>query len=308
MSHKYKVATQMGNQGHCDDGYRTLCELVWAGVIGRITETHSWSDRANGGSGPRPPSEPVPAGLHWDEWIGPAPFRDFHKNLHPHEWHGWHDFGNGSLGNMSCHVMDGPFWALKIDHPVSVELEAATGGTAERYPQGDRIRWDCPARGDMPPVKVYWYDGFHDVGGKRGQWFPPLYAELQAKYPGEKFEGNGTLYVGEKGILFTGGYGTDPHIVPKAKMSEITKPPKTLPRPRGSFTDFLDAVRAGRTDTATPFEYGARLTEFIILGNIAQLAGKGNKVEWNGPEMKVTNLPELNRFVNRPYRKGWEVG
>ena len=117
MAARYKVPTQMGNQGHCEEGYRRLCEFVWAGVIGNITETHSWTDRSNGGRGPRPPSEPVPAGLHWEEWIGPAPYRDFHSDLHPHEWHGWYDFGNGSLGNLACHVLDGVFWALKLDHP-----------------------------------------------------------------------------------------------------------------------------------------------------------------------------------------------
>ena len=100
MAAKTKVATQMGNQGHCEDGYRKLCEYIWGGVIGKVTETHSWTNRANGGEGPRPPKLPVPAGMHWDEWIGPAPFRDFHDDIHPHEWHGWYDFGNGSLGNM----------------------------------------------------------------------------------------------------------------------------------------------------------------------------------------------------------------
>ncbi|MGD0092803.1 MAG: Gfo/Idh/MocA family oxidoreductase, partial [Planctomycetota bacterium] len=101
----YKVATQMGNQGHSGEGYRRLCEYIWAGAIGKVTEVQCWSDRANGGVGPRPPTEPVPAGMNWDNWIGPAPFRDYHKDLHPHEWHGWHDFGDGSLGNMGCHVL-----------------------------------------------------------------------------------------------------------------------------------------------------------------------------------------------------------
>ncbi len=330
MSHKYKVATQMGNQGHCDEGYRRLCEFVWAGVVGKITETHCWCDRSNGGVGPRPPTQPVPAGMHWDEWIGPAPYRDYHADLHPHEWHGWYDFGNGSLGNLCCHVMDGAFWSLKIDHPDSIELEDVAGGTDERCPTGTRLRWDCPARGDMPPVKVYWYDGYQAAkqaeplaeasasastakkkkssGAKRVHYLPPLLLELQAKYPDEKFESNGTLYVGEKGVLYTGCYGGGMHIVPKARMDEITSPPKTLPRPKHSFADFLNAVREGRTDTAASFEYGARLTEFAILGNLAQHAGKGNKVEWNGAEMKVTNLPELNRFVTREYRQGWKVG
>jgi predicted dehydrogenase len=325
MSHKYKVATQMGNQGHCDEGYRRLCEFVWGGVIGNITETHGWCDRSNGGVGPRPPTLPVPEGMHWDEWIGPAPYRDFHSDLVPHEWHGWYDFGNGSLGNLACHVMDGSYWSLKLDHPESVELEAVAGGTDERCPTGTRIRWDCPARGDLPPVKVYWYDGYLPADSrsaetapqttakpakkpKRVHFLPPLLAELQAKYPKEKFDSNGSLYVGDKGIIYTGCYGENMHVLPKEKMSEITQPPKTLPRPKHSFENFLSAVREGRTDTAASFEYGAQLTEFVLLGNLAQHAGTGKKVEWNGAEMRVTNLPELNRFVTRQYRKGWEIG
>ena len=161
MARQYKVATQMGNQGHCEEGYRRLCEFIWSGVIGHIKETHSWTDRANGGVGPRPPVEPAPAGLHWEEWIGPAPYRDFHSDIHPHEWHGWYDFGNGSIGNMGCHILDGVFWALKVEHPTSIEAEEIRGGSDERYPTGSRIRWDIPARGDLPPVKVYWYEGLN---------------------------------------------------------------------------------------------------------------------------------------------------
>ena len=129
---KSKVATQMGNQGHCDEGYRKLCEYIWAGTIGKVTETHSWTDRANGGEGPRPPYAPAPEGLHWQEWIGPAPYRDYHSDLHPHSWHGWYDFGNGSIGNMGCHVLDGAFWALKIEHPTAIEVEHMRGGSDER--------------------------------------------------------------------------------------------------------------------------------------------------------------------------------
>ncbi len=144
MARRYQVPTQMGNQGHCMEGYRRLCEYIWAGAIGKITETHSWTDRSNGGRGPRPASEPVPAGLHWEEWIGPAPYRDYHADLHPHEWHGWYDFGNGSLGNMGCHVLDGVYWALRVEHPESIEVEEMFNGSDERYPTGTRIRWDIP--------------------------------------------------------------------------------------------------------------------------------------------------------------------
>jgi predicted dehydrogenase len=112
MAAESKAPTQMGNQGHCMEGYHRLCEFVAAKVVGNIIETHSWTDRANGGEGARPPVKPAPEGMHWDSWIGPAPYRDFHTDLHPHEWHGWYDFGNGSLGNMGCHVLDGVFWAL----------------------------------------------------------------------------------------------------------------------------------------------------------------------------------------------------
>jgi predicted dehydrogenase len=319
MAARYKVATQMGNQGHCEEGYRRLCEYVWSGAVGHITETHSWSDRSNGGIGPRPAAVAAPAGLHWDEWIGPAPFRDYHVDLHAHEWHGWHDFGNGSLGNMGCHVLDGVYWALKLEHPSRVEVEQMSGGSAQRYPTGTRIRWDFPARGDLPAVQVYWYDGRIGAGdtgdgnkavpkGPKGTpCLPPLLAELKKMHPEEKFDSNGTLYVGEKGILYTGTYGGNMRIVPKKEMLKIAEPAKTLPRASAVAGDFLRAVREGRTDTAANFGYSARLTEFTLLGNLAQLAGLGKPVEWDGPNMKVTNLEDLNRWVKRENRKGWEL-
>jgi predicted dehydrogenase len=315
-----RVATQMGNQGHCEDNYRRLCEYIWAGVIGQVTETHSWTNRCNGGVGPRPPVEPVPAGLHWEEWIGPAPYRDFHSDLHPHSWHGWFDFGNGSIGNMGCHVLDGVYWALKLEHPTSIEVEYIRGGGKERYPTGSRIRWDCPARGDLPPVKVFWYEGLNAttkdepygklrVARDDGRNLPPLLLDLRKQYPEEELDGgdSGTLYVGEKGVIFTGTYGDKMHIVPWKKMRETPEPPKTLPRPKDIFTDFIEACRAGRTDTGVSFDYGTRLTEFAVLGNLAQQAGEGKKVEWDGPNMRVKNLPELNHWVKRDYRKGWQV-
>jgi predicted dehydrogenase len=318
-----KQATQMGNQGHCMDGYRRLCEFVWAGVIGHVTETHSWTNRANGGIGPRPPTKPVPPGMNWDSWIGPAPYRDFHDDLHPHEWHGWYDFGNGSLGNMGCHVLEGVFWALKVEHPTSVEMEYVRGGSDERYPLGSRIRWDIPGRGDMPALKAYWYEGLnptttaqptgnlHAATGK-ARYFPELALKLQEQYPDEELlkGDSGTLYVGDKGVIFTetyGGSSANPmHIVPMEKMDQIQQPPRSLPRPNANpFVDFVQTCRAGRTNTATPFEYGARLTEFTLLGNLAQHAGPNNKVMWDGPNMRVTNIPELNRWIKREDRKGW---
>jgi predicted dehydrogenase len=323
MARTSKAPTQMGNQGHCEEGYHRLCEFVSAGVVGKITETHSWTDRANGGTGPRPPVLPAPPNLHWDSWIGPAPYRDFHTDLHPHEWHGWYDFGNGSLGNMGCHVLDGVFWAFKIEHPDSVELEEVTGGSNERYPTGSRIRFDIPARAGMPAMKVYWYEGLKkDAKGEavgklhaaRGsdRNFPPVLHEMLKKYPDEEIEkpDSGTLYLGEKGVLYTGTYGNKFHILPIEEMQKMEDQkivPRTLPRPKNVMTDFLDAIRGGKKETAASFEYGAQLTEFTLLGNLAQHAGLGKKVEWDGPNMKVKNLGELNAWVKRPYRKGWNA-
>jgi predicted dehydrogenase len=313
---KYNVATQMGNQGHSGESVRTLCEYIWAGAIGKVTEVYCWSDRANGGVGPRPPTENPPAGMDWDMWIGPAPYRDYHKDLHPHEWHGWHDFGNGSLGNMGCHVMDGAAWALKLEHPTSIEVEEQGGGSDERFPTGTKIRWDFPARGDMPPVKVYWYDGkrkgiktaakgeFEDSVAKEAQNRPPLALELEKKY-GRNFGGNGAIYVGDKGMMVTDTYCGGARIVPEEQHKATPKPEKTLPRVKGSHAgDFLNAVKT-RGKSSSDFECAARLTEVIMLGSVAMIAGLGKKVEWDGPNMKVTNLPELNKYVKREYRKGW---
>lgn len=318
LARQTKAATQMGNQGHCTEGYRRLCEYIWEGTIGPITETHSWTDRANGGRGPRPPSITPPEGLHWDEWIGPAPYRDYHIDLHPHEWHGWYDFGNGSLGNMACHVLDGVFWALMVDHPTSIEVEEMNGGSNERYPVGTRIRWDVPARGSLPPVKVYWYDGRRGAedpgdgnqatkGRKGSRILPPLLLEMQKQYPDDEFEASGSLYVGEKGIIYTGCYGDRMHILPAEKMRQTPVPPQVLSRPDNIMVNFLDACRVGSTKTEASFEYGARLTEFTHLGNLAEHAGPGKKVEWDGPNMRVTNLPELNAWVKREYREGWRI-
>jgi predicted dehydrogenase len=320
MAAESKAPTQMGNQGHCEDGYRRLCEFVWAGVVGNITETHSWTDRANGGVGPRPAAMPAPAGLHWEEWLGPAPFREFHADLHPHDWHGWYDFGNGSLGNMGCHVLDGVYWALRLEHPTSIQAEEVRGGSGERYPTGSRLRFDFPARGDMPAVKVYWYEGLKkdaigDPGGKlhaaRGadRNFPPLMRELMQQYPDEELDrpDSGTLYVGEKGVLYTATYGNKFHLLPFEKMQTMKQPERTLPRPKNIFSDFLTACRSGKRETAAPFDYGAQLTEFTLLGNLAQHAGVGQKLEWDGPNMRVTNMPELDRWIKCPWRSGWVV-
>jgi len=318
FSRKYKVATQMGNQGHCGEGIRRLCEYIGAGAVGKVTEVYSWTDRTNGGMGPRPPVEPVPAGMNWDSWIGPAPYRDFHGDLHPHAWHGWHDFGDGSLGNMGCHVLDCPHWSLKLGHPTSIELEEASGGGEERYPVGNRIRYEYPGRGDMPPVKIYWYDGVKldpriprpaIVSGEKLKGpanRPPLMVELEKKY-NRKFGGSGSLFVGDKGIMFAGTYGSEVRIIPEEKHKAFPLPEKVLPRIiGGAHADFFRACRDGKP-CASNFETAARLTEMVLLGTLAMRAGVHKKIEWDGDNMRCTNRPDVNQLLQRTNRDGWKV-
>jgi predicted dehydrogenase len=317
-SKKYKVATQMGNQGHSGEGYRRLVEYIQAGAIGNVTEVYHWSDCENGGVGPRPPALPVPANLHWEEWIGPAPYRDYHKDLHPHEWHGWHDFGGGALGNRGCHIMDGAHWALNLNGPCTIELEDANGGTNERFPLSSRICWTFPKRGDMAPVKVWWYDGRRKgaTGKETGATAdsvadadrvrPPILVELEKQYGKDRFEGNATIYKGDKGLMYTGFYGGGVRIIPEEQQKATPVPEAKIPRIKGSHTDdFLRGVRDPSYKPCANFEVSAPLTELTLLGVLAARAGAGKKVEWDGN--KCTNTPAVNNDLQREGRKGWEL-
>jgi predicted dehydrogenase len=315
------VRTQMGNQGHCGDGYRRLCEYIWAGAIGPVRETHTWLGMVNGGTGGRPASQPVPDGLDWDIWLGPAPHRDYHPGLHPGSWRSWWDFGNGTLGDWGCHQLDGVFWALKLGHATSVEALEIHGGSEERYPVGSAVRYQFPARGDQPPVTVHWYDGVKpntdpavkDDQGKTAATVPvrpALAAELEKKYDrrfDQSWGGGGTLYVGEKGIMYTGNYGSGPRILPEEAHRAFPVPPESLPRVRhGPHGDFLRAIRENRP-AAADFSYAAPFTEFVLLGQLGYKAGVGRHVAWDGPAMKAPGLPDLDRLIRREHRKGWEL-
>lgn len=308
---KYKVTTQMGNQGRSDEGYRRLCEYIWAGAIGQVTEVHHWTDRANGGTGGRLPAKPVPQGLNWESWIGPAPYRDFHDDLVPHSWHTWRDFGNGSIGNMACHIMDGAYWALKLDQPTAIEVEDMHGGSDERYPASTRLRYDYPARGDMGPVKCYWYDGVipgtepdMSINGlKKGQKnFPPIAAELMKKH-NRKFDGDGSVYIGTKGIMYTACYGGGVRIIPEEAHQAFPVPEKQIPRITGGHhVNFFKSALEGKP-AVSDFVYADKFTSLIILGSLVSRLGKGKRAEWDGKQF--TNAPELNKYLTRENRKGW---
>ena len=310
----HKIVTQMGNQGHSGEGLRRLCEYIWAGAIGNVTETYSWAPTGRGGAGTRLPTKPVPAGLHWDEWIGPCQFRDYHDELHPLLWRSWWEFGDGSVGDWGCHNLDGPFMALKLGSPESGEALELSGGSEERFPTMGAIRWNFPARGNLPPVKVHWYDGYRgpvdadtpDEEKAKLQNRPPVVAELEKKF-GRDLKNGGMVFIGDKGIMVAGNYGGGPRIVPEAQHQATPRPDKTLPRVKGTHQDdFFRAIREG-TPACADFDYSAKLTEMVLLGCLAERAGAGQKVEWDAAAMQCKNRPELAPLVKREYRKGWGV-
>jgi len=290
-----KVATQMGNQGHCGEGIRRVCEYIWAGAVGNVLEAHAILGRNFGGSGGRPETKPVPQGLHWDEWIGPAPYRDYHEGLHPFNWRSWRDFGTGTIGDMACHNLDALFWALKIGEAKTYTVECLNtkGGSAEMYPQDNVVRYEVPARAGMSPVKVYVYD--HD-GLK-----PDVMKEAE-KANDRKF-GEFTLFVGDKGLI-----GSDSRILPEEKHKEFPSPEKTLPRAHGGpIEDLFHCIKNGGAPCSNFTDSSGPLTAFALAGHLAMFAGVGKKLTWDVARMQCTNVREVNQYVRRTYRKGWEV-
>lgn len=295
-----KVLTQMGNQGHCSETIRKACEYIWAGAIGNVTETHSLLGRDFGGSGGRPASKPVPAGLHWDEWLGPAPYRDYHEGLHPFSWRNYRHFGTGTIGDMACHNLDAVFWALKIGEAkhFTVECLQTRGGSVEMYPQSNVVRYEIPARAGMPPVKVHVYDN--------ANLRPQIMKETEKKYE-VKF-GEDTLFVGDKGLFRTGGTCGNWSFLPMERREEVPEPTKVLPRAHGGpIEDLFYSLKNGTVPCSNFPNAAAPLTAFALAGHLAQFAGIGKKLEWDVEKMKCTNVPEANRYVRREYRKGWEV-
>lgn len=302
------IVTQMGNQGHCQDGVRELCEMLWDGAIGQVREAHIWTNRPIWPQGLNRPdtSDPVRDGLDWDLWLGVAPQRPY-VNKHPETdkdcycpfvWRGWWDFGCGAIGDMACHIMDPAFWSLKLieAETFSVEVIKQEGLTSENAPNKSIVKYQFPARGDMPPVDVYWYDG---------GLLPERPADIPADV--ELGEGsNGSLFVGEEGYLTTGTYGGDSRIVPPEKAKDYKKPDETIPRIKGQdpYRNWLDGIK-GKADNVSHFEYAGPLTEVANMGNVALLADDG-KLEWDVKNFRFTNSEKANKLLTKEYRKGWD--
>lgn len=329
-----KVATQMGNQGHANKGNRLIVQWIRDGALGTVKEVHTWTNRPVWPQGikQRPPTAPVPAGLDWDCWIGPAPFREYHDGLHGFKWRGWLDFGCGAIGDMGCHSWDNVFWAMQPDYPTSVELLEIQGpGGKETFPSKSKFRWNFPAKGHRPGFVAYWYSG----GLK-----PPVPEEMRVEAPAQppaeakpkengqgknnkpaddkpKLPGSGTLYIGTKGkMLVTGDYGDSPRLIPEPAMQaylaehkDKISPNAVEPSP-GHHQEFLMAARGEKPwnfPKSNFADYAGPLTEVMLLGAIVEKIGQvGFKLECNPVKREVKTKQALP-YLHRQYRQGWPL-
>ena len=296
---KYKVVTQMGNQGHSGDGVRDICEWIWAGAIGPVREVHAWTNRPVWPQGIDRPKEvhKIPDTLDWDLWIGPSPMRPYNRCYCPFSWRGWWDFGGGALADMACHVLDPVFSALKLKYPTSVEA-CATKVNTETFPLASIVRYEFPAREGMPAVKVNWYDG----GMK-----PPRPEALESNRKLNQASSN-VLFIGTNGVLRCGEYGDNPQLLPYSRMREFAKnkPPKKLKRIKTSHEgNWIEACKTGGQATSH-FDYAGPFTEAVVMGNLA-IRNLDKKLLWDGDNMRVTNNEKANEYVRPKYRDGWSL-
>ena len=303
---RYKVQTQMGNQGHSSEQIRLLKEWLADGAIGDVRQVYAWTDRPVGGDPwsdfavrARPEDRPaVPESLDWDLWLGPVRYRPYHPEYHPTKWRAWLDFGTGALGDMGCHIIDPAFWALDLGAPESI---AATSThwqkevSSETFPRASIVRYEFPARGSRPPVKLTWYDG---------RLLPPIPDELEK---GRKVPGSGAFIIGDKGCIMHGSHGAGGlRIIPEKKMREYKRPEKTIPRVNGGHEgDWVRACKDGRPASSS-FEYGGALTEMVLLGMVA-IRAKDQKLLWDAENLKFKNSDAANEMLHIKYRDGWHL-
>ena len=367
-ANKYKVATQMGNQGYSNEGTRQAAEIIWSGEIGNVTEVHAWTDRPIWPQGLTKIPDPTPVvdGLDWDLWLGIGAQRPFtvggegyptrNGNFYqPFNWRGFYDFGCGALGDMACHILGAPNLALKLGIPISAECIKKEGASDFMFPRKSIIRYDFPARGNMPAVKLFWYDGLEknpdipgvpkgeyigDIpspnrGGRGGRGAAPAgaagtgaaapapalprprptgfvggvfdYEAFQAvvQDPNPRLPSpDGSVFIGDKGILTTGTYGENTRLLPVEKMKDYRFPSELLTRSPGHHRDWIRACKGG-DPACSNFNVAAPFVEWMLLGVIALRVD--GKVEYDAAKMHITNNADANKYLRPTVRKGWSL-
>ncbi len=298
---EHNVVTQLGNQGHSFDSIRDFCEWIWDDAIGKVHTIHAGCTAVNSALGQLPrlkEKPPVPDGLEWDLWLGPAQQRPYHPAYLPGAWRGWVPFGNGTVGDWTCHVVDPVFWALDLGAPKSIQAEVKdydpkTQGDA--FPRGEKITYEFPTKGRHGLVTMHWYSGTERI---------PRPDDLE---PGRREVGTGAVVLGDAGTIVYGSHGAGGvRIIPQAKMKIYQRPQKKLPRGLEHHRDWLQAIRNGTKAGSDFAAYGGPLTEVAMLGVIA-IKFPGVKLEWDAEKMRFTNHAEANQYVNPPYRQGWTL-
>jgi predicted dehydrogenase len=295
---KYGVATQMGNQGYSNEGARQCCEIVWSGDIGNVTEVHAWTNRPlkYWPQGPEvvPKEEPIPPTLDWEAWLGGAQYRPFSSAFAPHHWRGFPDFGCGAIGDMACHILGTPNMALRLSAPTSVECIKQEGKSEYTFPKAATIRFDFPARGTLAPVTLYWYDGLEAP--------PKIQGVPEGELIGDS-DVNGSLFVGDKGMVTTGCYGERTRLVPAAKMQDYTLPPPFLSRSPGHYRDWIRAAKGGEP-ACSNFTVAGPFVQWMLLGVIA-MKYEG-KLLWDAEKGRFSNNSAANEFLKPKFRRGWK--
>jgi predicted dehydrogenase len=299
---EHNVVTQLGNQGHSSDSIRTFCEWIWDGAIGNVQTIHAGCSSINSGGRTRrrvAGSAEVPATLDWDLWLGPAQQRPYNPAYLPGSWRGWIPFGNGTIGDWTCHVVDPVFWALDLGAPKTIQAKVSDSDPktqADAFPMGEIITYEFPAKGKRGPVTMHWYSGIEHI---------PRPKDLEKD---RNVVDTGAVVLGDKGSIMYGSHGAGGvRIIPEVKMQAYKRPEKTIPRvPGGNHQrDWVDAIRNGRK-AGSDFSYGGPLSELAMLGVIA-IKMAGTKLEYDAENTRFPNCPEADKHVNPPYRAGWTL-
>jgi len=287
IAREKKVATMMGNQGTANNGLRKAAKIVQAGALGTVKEVHVWSNRPIWPQGvDRPKESAVPQHVHWELFLGPAPYRPYAGGYHPFAWRGWWDFGTGALGDMACHTVNMPFAALDLRNPISVEAESS-GHNKDSYPKWSKIKFEFAANDKRPAVTLNWYDG-----GQKPS------AEL---LEGTGSPGSGALLVGDKGRLFSpDDYGSEYKL-----LGGATEPQVEIVQSPGHFQEWVRAIKGGEPAMSNFPDYAGPLAETILLGNLA--VWSGSKIEWDAQALKAKNNSEVDRIIKPEFREGYSI-